>query len=135
MQHGTRLGLSGWLTKGALATPLMPLVLLASLLLGALALGAIPREEEPQISVPMVDIQVSANGLAAADVVELVTKPLETIVKSINGVEHVYSQTADDQVLVMARFLVGTKEDDAILRVHEKLRAIMTRCRPVFPSR
>ena len=123
MQHGTRLGLSGWLTKGALATPLMPLVLLASLLLGALALGAIPREEEPQISVPMVDIQVSANGLAAADVVELVTKPLETIVKSINGVEHVYSQTADDQVLVMARFLVGTKEDDAILRVHEKLRA------------
>jgi len=123
MQHGTRLGLSGWLTKGALATPLMPLVLLASLLLGVLALGAIPREEEPQISVPMVDIQVSANGLAAADVVELVTKPLETIVKSINGVEHVYSQTADDQVLVMARFLVGTKEDDAILRVHEKLRA------------
>ena len=118
-----RLGLSGWLTRHALATPLMPLVLLASLLLGLLALGFIPREEEPQISVPMVDIHVEANGLSATDAVELVTKPLETIIKSINGVEHVYSQTSDDHVLVMARFLVGTQEDEAILRVHEKLRA------------
>ena len=118
-----KLGLSGWLTKAALATPLMPLFLIASILLGSLALSAIPREEEPQISVPMVDIYVQANGLSAADAVELVTKPLETIVKSINSVEHVYSQTSDDHVLVMARFLVGTQEDDAILRVHEKLRA------------
>lgn len=118
-----RLGLSGWLTKHALTTPLMPLALLASLLLGLLALGSIPREEEPQISVPMVDIHIEANGLDATDAVELVTKPLETIIKSINGVEHVYSQTSDDHVLVMARFLVGTKEDEAILRVHEKLRA------------
>ncbi len=118
-----RLGLSGWLTQGALATPLMPLFLLASIFLGLLALGAIPREEEPQISVPMVDIHVDANGLSAADAVELVTKPLEVIVKSINGVEHVYSQTEDDQVLVMARFRVGTRADDAILRVHEKVRA------------
>lgn len=118
-----RLGLSGWLTQRALATPLMPLFLLAALLLGGLALKAIPREEEPQISVPMVDIHVEANGLSADDALELVTKPLENIVKGINGVEHVYSQTSDDHVLVMARFLVGTKEDDAILRVHERLRA------------
>ena len=62
-----RLGLSGWLTKHALATPLMPLALLASLLLGLLALGSIPREEEPQISVPMVDIHIEANGLDATD--------------------------------------------------------------------
>ena len=55
------------------------------------------------------------------------TEPLETIVKAINGVEHVYSQTNDDQVLVTARFLVGTKSDEAILRVHEKVRANMDR--------
>ena len=55
------------------------------------------------------------------------TEPLETIVKAINGVEHVYSQTQDDQVLVTARFLVGTKSDEAILRVHEKVRANMDR--------
>ncbi len=119
------LGLSGRLTKATINSPLTPLFLLAALAVGLMALLAIPREEEPQISVPMVDIHVNADGLKAPDAVELVTKPLEAIVKGIDGVEHVYSQTQDDRVMVTARFLVGTKSDDAILRVHEKVRANM----------
>jgi multidrug efflux pump subunit AcrB len=91
------------------------------------ALLTLPREEEPQISVPMVDIMVRADGLKAEDAVKLVTEPLETIVKSIDGVEHVYSQTRDDNVMVTARFIVGTSSDAAILRVHEKLRANLNR--------
>ncbi|HEY0331680.1 MAG TPA: efflux RND transporter permease subunit [Rhodopseudomonas sp.] len=117
------LGFSGRLTRATIVSPLTPLFLIASLVVGLIALAAIPREEEPQISVPMVDIRVNADGLRAPDAVELVSKPLETIVKSIDGVEHVYSQTEDDRVLVTARFLVGTKAEDAILRVHEKIRA------------
>src|SRR5208282_4726453 len=45
------------------------------------------------------------------------------IVKGINGVEHVYSQTQDDRTVVTARFFVGTDEDTAVLRIHEKVRA------------
>ena len=118
-----KLGLSGWLTSATLRSPLTPLFLLAALAAGLVALLTIPREEEPQISVPMVDIVVEANGLQAPDAVELVTKPLEAIVKAIGGVEHVYSQTQDDRVMVTARFLVGTNEDDAVLRVNDKIRA------------
>ncbi|MCW2248858.1 multidrug efflux pump subunit AcrB [Azospirillum fermentarium] len=119
----TPLGLSGLLTRTFIRSPLTPLLLLLSLAAGLVALMSLPREEEPQISVPMVDIHVRADGLRAPDVVELVTKPLEEIVKAIDGVEHVYSQTADDGVVVTARFLAGTVSDEAILRVHEKLRA------------
>jgi multidrug efflux pump subunit AcrB len=121
------LGLSGRLTQATIRSPLTPLFLLAALAAGLVALLAIPREEEPQISVPMVDISVRADGLKAPDAVELVTKPLEGIVKGIDGVEHVYSQTQDDQVMVTARFLVGTTAEDAILRVHEKIRANLDR--------
>jgi multidrug efflux pump subunit AcrB len=118
-----KLGFSGNLTRASIRSPLTPLFLLAALAAGLVALLTIPREEEPQISVPMVDIMISANGLRAPEAAELVTKPLETIVKSIAGVEHVYSQTQDDQVMVTARFLVGTPEDTATLRVHEKIQA------------
>lgn len=121
------LGLSGRLTRATIGSPLTPLFLLAALAVGLVALLVIPREEEPQISVPMVDITVRADGLKAPDAVELVTKPLEAIVKGIDGVEHVYSQTQDDRAMVTARFLVGTKAEDAILRVHEKIRANMDR--------
>ncbi len=122
-----KLGLSGSLTRSFIRSPLTPLILLAALALGAVALVSLPREEEPQISVPMVNIMVTANGVDAADAVELVTKPLEDIVKGIREVEHVYSQTVDDFVVVTARFLVGTEEDRAILRVHEEIRGNMDR--------
>lgn len=122
-----RLGIAGGLTRVFAVSPLTPLFLLAALALGVVALLGLPREEEPQISVPMVDIRVEANGLRAEDAVKLVTEPLETIVKSIGGVEHVYSQTEDDGALVTARFAVGTSADAAILRVHEKIRANMDR--------
>jgi multidrug efflux pump subunit AcrB len=118
-----KLGLSGRLTQATIHSPLTPLFLLAALAVGLIALMVIPREEEPQISVPMVDIAVRADGLKAPDAVELVTKPLEAIVKAIDGVEHVYSQTIDDRVMVTARFFVGTKAEDAIIRVHERIRA------------
>jgi multidrug efflux pump subunit AcrB len=123
MSARVQLGLSGRITQVTIRSPLTPLFLLAALAVGLMALLIIPREEEPQISVPMVDIAVRADGLKAPDAVQLVTKPLEAIVKAIDGVEHVYSQTVDDRVMVTARFFVGTKAEDAILRVHEKIRA------------
>ena len=117
------LGISGNLAKSFITSPLTPLLLITAFALGMVALMALPREEEPQISVPMVDIQIRADGLKAPDAVKLITEPLETIVKGIDGVEHVYSNTYDDLVIVTARFLVGTSSDAAILRVHEKVNA------------
>lgn len=128
------LGISGYLTRAFIASPLTPLFLLAGLALGLIALFALPREEEPQISVPLVDVFVTTDGLKADDAVKLVTEPLETIIKAINGVEHVYSNTADDRVLVTARFLVGTPTDNAILRVHEKIRANFDRIPTGIPE-
>ncbi|MCL3881679.1 efflux RND transporter permease subunit [Marivita sp. GX14005] len=124
--HG-HLGIAGRLTQAFIASSLTPLLLLASLAVGLIALASLPREEEPQISVPMVDIHVQADGLAAQDALKLVTEPLETIVKGINDVEHVYSDTRDDRVMVTARFKVGVSADTAILRVREKILANMDR--------
>lgn len=122
-----KLGLSGGITQATIRSPLTPLFLMTAIALGLLALFTIPREEEPQISVPLVDIMVRADGLRAPDAVELITKPLETIIKGIDGVEHVYSQTQDDSVLVTARFEVGTDPDDAITRIHEEVAANINR--------
>ena len=117
------LGIAGGISRAFITSPLTPLLLVFSLVVGIIALMLLPREEEPQISVPMVDVFVSADGLAADDAVELVTKPLETILRRLPGVEHVYTQTLDDRVAATARFFVGVPEDDAILRVHTEVRA------------
>ena len=121
------LGISGRLTRATINSPLTPLMLLTAILVGLLAVMTIPREEEPQISVPMVDLQVAAPGLSASDAVELIAKPLETIVKSVDGVEHVYTQAEDNGVMVTARFLVGSDPEDAAIRINERLSANMAR--------
>jgi multidrug efflux pump subunit AcrB len=122
-----KLGISGRLTRATIRSPLTPLFLLAAIVVGLIATMTISREEEPQISVPMVDIRVAAPGLSASDAVELVAKPLETIVKSIDGVEHVYTQAEDNGVLVTARFVVGSDPEDAATRIDEKIKANIDR--------
>jgi len=121
------LGLSGRLTRATILSPITPLFLLAAIIVGLISTITIPREEEPQIRVPMVDIQVAAPGLSASDAIELVGKPLETIVKSIAGVEHVYTQAQDNGVMVTARFEVGSDPDAAATRVQEKIAANIDR--------
>jgi multidrug efflux pump subunit AcrB len=115
------LGIAGALTKATINSPLTLLMLLASFAVGIMALLAIPREEEPQISVPMVTVQIPAPGLNAYDIERKVTEPVETSLRGLDGVEHVYSQTQDNAVMLTARFYVGTKRDDAILRVQQKM--------------
>ena len=123
----TPLGITGAITRAFITSPIVPLLLLAAFAIGAVALMLLPREEEPQISVPMVTVMVEANGLRADDAVELVTKPLEMLLRRLPDVEHVYTQTLDDRVMATARFDVGTREDDAVLRVHTEIRANMDR--------
>ncbi|PCH75014.1 MAG: multidrug transporter AcrB [Rhodobacteraceae bacterium] len=121
------LGIAGGLTRAFVQSALTPLMILAALAVGLLALFSLPREEEPQISVPLVDLHISAPGLMAEDLVKLVVEPLETLMKSINDVDHVYSQTRDNGAMVTARFLVGTSADSAVLRVRDKVLANLDR--------
>lgn len=121
MKTANKLGIAGFLTKATIKSPLTLLMLLAAFAVGIMALLAIPREEEPQISVPMVNVRIPAPGLNANDIVVKVTEPVETALRGLNGVEHVYSQTQDDGLMLTARFKVGTDSDDAILRVQQKM--------------
>ena len=56
------LGLAGNMARFFINSPLSPLLYLAMLMLGILGLMATPRQEDPQISVPMVDLIVQYPG-------------------------------------------------------------------------
>ena len=53
------MGLSGRIAQYFLRSKLTPLITIASLAVGLLGILATPREEEPQISVPMIDVTVA----------------------------------------------------------------------------
>ncbi|HEX6881323.1 MAG TPA: efflux RND transporter permease subunit, partial [Terriglobales bacterium] len=93
----------------------------AALLLGAFATWKTPREEEPQIVVPMLDVMVQMPGASAAEVQQRATIPMERLLREVPGVEYVYSISHPEMSLLIVRFYVGTKEEDAIVKTYNKL--------------
>jgi multidrug efflux pump subunit AcrB len=106
------------------------MLLFGALFLGILGLLFTPRQEDPQISVPMIDIFVQYPGASAQQVERLVTDPLERIMKEIKGVRHVYSATQRGAAIVTVRFEVGEEMGASIVKVHDKLQSNMDRMPP-----
>ncbi|MFA6956103.1 MAG: efflux RND transporter permease subunit [Thermoanaerobaculia bacterium] len=117
------LGIAGRLARAFIDSKLTPLVIIASILLGLGAVALLPREEEPQIIVPMIDVFVQAPGASAKEVEERVTRPMEKLLWEIPGVEYVYSTSSPGMSMAIVRFKVGQKEEDAIVRLNQKLSA------------
>ncbi|MGA8781856.1 MAG: efflux RND transporter permease subunit, partial [Terracidiphilus sp.] len=124
------LGIAGRLARTFINSKLTLLFIAASLAIGVFAVAIIPREEEPQILVPMLDIVTAMPGASPAEVEERVTLPIENLVHQISGVEYVYSTSAPGQSLVIVRFLVGTPQEDALIKVYSKLYSNFDRMPP-----
>ncbi len=118
-------GIAGRVAKAFLNSKLTPLVTLASLLVGAIGLMATPREEEPQISVPMIDVMAALPGASAAEVEQQLIKPLEQALYEIAGVEYVYAMSGDGGGLITARFAVGADQTESVSKVYAKVFARM----------
>ncbi len=124
------LGIAGRLAHQFINSKLTPLFIAASLAIGIFAVAVIPREEDPQILVPMLDIITAMPGASPAEVEQRVTLPIETLVHQISGVEYVYSTSSPGQSLVIVRFLVGTPQEDALIKVYSKLYSNFDRMPP-----
>jgi len=109
------------IVRAFIDSKLTPLVILAALCLGVFAIVATPREEEPQIIVPMIDVFVEMPGAASKEMEQRVTIPMEKKLAEIQGVEYVYSTTSPGLTMAIVRFYVGENEEDAIVRLYNKL--------------
>ncbi len=118
------LGFAGKLAAKFVHSKLTPVIAIASILLGLLAVWLTPKEEEPQISVPMVDIQVAAPGFEAAEIERRVSEPIERAVWGLDGVEYVYSASRAHGGLITVRFKVGEPMEPSLVKVHHKLMSI-----------
>jgi multidrug efflux pump subunit AcrB len=114
-------GISGRIARAFLQSKLTPLLTAAALIAGAGAVLTTAREEEPQISVPMVDVFSSLSGATPDEVDRQITEPLERRLWEIPGVEHLYSMSDRSGALTTVRFRVGDDPEESVLKVFAKL--------------
>ena len=125
-----RLRFAGRIARAFIDSKLTPLLILTALLLGALSVWQTPREEEPQIVVPMLDVFVQMPGASAEEVAQRVSTPMEKLLREVPGVEYVYSISHPGVSLLIVRFYVGTKQEDAVVRTYNKLYSNFDRVAP-----
>ncbi|MBZ5654403.1 MAG: efflux RND transporter permease subunit [Acidobacteriia bacterium] len=128
-QHPTR-RLAGRIAHAFIDSKLTPLVVVAALVIGAFAILQTPREEEPQIVVPMLDVFVQMPGASSQEVAQRVSLPMERLLREVPGVEYVYSISHPGMSMLIVRFYVGTKEEDAIIQTYNKLYSNFDRIPP-----
>ena len=129
-QNSNNLGIAGNVAKTFVQSPLTPLLFIAALVIGGFGLIITPRQEDPQISVPMIDIMVGYQGASAEQVASLAIEPLERIMSEIPGVKHVYSMSRRGGGIVTVQFVVGEQMGPSLVKLYDKLQSNMDKIPP-----
>jgi len=86
-------------------------------LAGYVSFVNIPKEQFPDIVVPTISVITIYPGNTPEDIENLITKPIEKQLKSINGVKKVTSQSISDVSLITVEFNTNVKVEVAKQKV------------------
>ena len=88
---------------------------------GASTYISIPKESTPDVSIPIVYISLSQNGISAQDSERLLVKPIEDEVKTVEGVREVRSTAYSGGGNVLLEFDAGFDSDQAMVDIRDKV--------------
>ncbi len=96
-------------------------VLLFLMLAGALAYRSIPKEAEPDIQIPIIYVSMGYSGISPEDSERLLLRPMETALKSIQGIKQMTSNAYQGGGNVVIEFQAGADLDKALDDVRNKV--------------
>ncbi len=83
------------------------------------AYESMPKEQFPEVSFPTVFVNTPYFGNSAADIENLVTRPIEKEIKSIVGLKNVKSTSLQDFSVITAEFETYMDIDDAVRKIKD----------------
>lgn len=105
-------------------------VLVLVLIAGSYAYVQIPKESDPDISIPIVYVQMKHEGISPEDAERLLVRPMEQELRSIEGVKEMRSNGYEGGASVTLEFDAGFDADTALNDVREKVDLV----KPDLPS-
>ncbi|KGX86422.1 efflux RND transporter permease subunit [Pontibacillus litoralis] len=97
------------------------MIVVAIVALGFVSLRNLTIDLYPEIDLPIAVVSTSYPDAAPQEVEKLLSRPVESAVSTIEGVNTVQSQSQPGASLVMIMFDTGTNLDNALLEVREKI--------------
>lgn len=100
------------------------------LIFGLYAYEQVPKEQFPEVELPQVYINTPYFGNSAADIENLVTRPLEKELQSVDGLKVIRSTSVQDFSVITVEFNSDEDFDDAVRRTKDAV----DKAKPELPS-
>jgi hydrophobe/amphiphile efflux-1 (HAE1) family protein len=106
------------------------MVTVALLVLGFMGFARLGSDLFPDVSFPAVVVTVPYPGAGPSEVEQLVSKPLEDSVVSINGIDRVRSYSREGSSMLFVMFNLGVDVKDAATEVRERISQVRYKLPP-----
>ena len=98
------------------------LLLFLFLLLGGMAAyQVIPKESNPDVTIPMIYVSMTLEGISPEDAERLLVRPMEQELRSLEGIKDMRGTASEGHASVMLEFDAGFDPDKALQDVREKV--------------
>ena len=114
------------ITRTAINRPVTTLMLCITVLIfGAISLFDLPVDLLPDVNLPVLTVETRMPGYSPLEVENIITKPVEAMVCTINNVHKVRSTSKEGLSIVKIIFNLGSNMDFTSAEVREKLNLII----------
>jgi len=104
------------------------LLTLTFLILGGIAaFQSIPKEANPDVTIPMIYISMTLEGISPEDGERLLVRPMEQELRSLEGIKEMKGTASEGHASVMLEFDAGFDPDKALQDVREKVDTARTK--------
>ncbi len=105
-------------------------LLAVAIIAGLISFVAIPKEAQPDIPFPVIVVQVNYPGISPEDSERLLVKPMETYLRSIEGLKDITARAYQGVAVIILEFDVNFNKDKAL----EDVRAQVETARAELPT-
>lgn len=99
----------------------MSMVVMIIVVIGLYALTMLPIDLYPNITMPMIAVQTNYSGVSPSEIEEMVTKPIESAVARVGGIDTINSTSSQGSSMVLAQFDYGADMDMCAMETREKV--------------
>ncbi len=105
-------------------------LLVVAIIAGLFSFMAIPKEAQPDIPIPVIVVQVPYPGISPEDSERLLVKPMETYLRSIEGLKDITARAYQGFAVIILEFDVNFDKEKAL----EDVRAQVETARAELPT-
>lgn len=120
-----------WLTNLALDNRVSVLVLMVLIIfLGISSYMSLPKESYPEVEIPTVYVGTVYPGNSPVDMENLITRPLEKEINTIDEIDNIQSTSVQDYSTIIIEFITGTDVQEAL----QKVKDAVDKANPELPT-